>query len=689
MYIKKKIKNQILTSNAFFFNQFPFDVVTKIFSHLNQSECLTCMATCQSWYKELPQYTQDTVWTKLSISSVRMPPQNNQRWQLCVGKHVTHVEFQGFNNEQNLYLALSHIFEFNCQHIESLEFSGCVIPSQYVLLSILKTLETTLKKLVFNNHGADLNFLDVLKLYPNLTYFSFSQITRRGPLTSDNGRRELLASSSSSSPATNDKSNNININIDNDNFVFENLTHLFMNNNTIRMQNRLVPILQKCPNLRYLAFGNAQQSPFEYLPSSKDAYIDPQLIFFWCPHLIYLEVYNLRYSEYRKMAIDHLQQNHQQSYNNSKSTLITRADISLPANNNYNGLRSLIVYESDPYYLPETINNTCFFENTNTLEFLVLGRCFQSRTSGNWGPILQNIGILPVLHTLVLDDIVYYHDGDSLDSINMMLAQCPTLEVLILHDTGSRVKQPCVNLPAVLSCLKQLKRLDLNNIDFTWDYVINNDEEREVDTTNATSTSTLITSIISQEQQFFEQLANNNSKINKIRFNGSSPVLTDELILGFACLPSLKELFLGTFNNYTKEGFYRFSEMLHKRNSCIETLEAKGLQGDCISDSTLYILGKLPHIQRIHLSGASTHILEINSAAVIKLLLCNVYASRSLRSLYLGYMVFSDMINNHNHKKKVDPVELLESKLSHHYDVIRLAHNFNFYSLGIAYRNRK
>ncbi|KAG2213759.1 hypothetical protein INT45_003661 [Circinella minor] len=461
-----------------------------------------------------------------------------------------------------------------------------------------------------------------------------------------------------------------------------------MNNNTIRMQDRLVPILQKCPNLRYLAFGSAQQSPFECLPSSKDAYIDPQLIFLWCPHLIYLEVYNLRYSEYRKMAIDHLQKNHQQQYNSgSKSTILTRADISLSANNN-KGLRSLIVYESDPYYLPETINNTCFFENTNTLEFLVLGRCFQSRTSGIWGLILQNIGILPVLHTLVLDDIVYYHDGDSLDSINIMLTQCPTLETLILHDTGSRLKQPRINLPMVLSCLKQLKCLNLNNIHFTWDYVDDNDEEREVDT-NLTSTSTLVTPVISQEQRFFEQLANSNSKIYKIRLNGSSPVLTDELILGFACLPSLKELFLGTFNEFTKEGLYRFSEMLHKRNSCIETLEAKGLQGDCISDSTLYILGKLPHIQRIHLSGASTQILEMNSAAIIKLLLCNVYASRSLRSLFLGYMVFSDINDNHHHKKKVDPVELLESKLSRHYDVIRLAHSFNFYSLGIAYRNHK
>ena len=120
MSMTKKTINKTIINGAFFFNQLPFDVVTKIFSHLKQSECLTCMATCRSWYKELPQYTHCTVWTKLYISPNCMPPQNNQRWEVCVGNHVKHVEFQGFNKEQELYFASGHIFESNCNHIESI-----------------------------------------------------------------------------------------------------------------------------------------------------------------------------------------------------------------------------------------------------------------------------------------------------------------------------------------------------------------------------------------------------------------------------------------------------------------------------------------------------------------------------------------------------------------------------------------
>ena len=112
------------------------------------------------------------------------------------------------------------------------------------------------------------------------------------------------------------------------------------------MQDQLVPILQKCLNLRYLALGGAQKSSFERLPSSRGAYIDPRLIFSLCPHLIYFEAYNFRYSEYRKMAIDRLQQNHQLQYKNSKLATVIRATISSSASNsnNSNGLPSLIVF---------------------------------------------------------------------------------------------------------------------------------------------------------------------------------------------------------------------------------------------------------------------------------------------------------------------------------------------------------
>ncbi|KAI9245692.1 hypothetical protein BDA99DRAFT_285829 [Phascolomyces articulosus] len=113
--------NQTFTGTLLF-NELPFDIVTKIFSGISQRDCLTCMTVCRSWYDQLPQYTQDTVWSKLFISSTTVLPQNNQRWKRCIGKHVKHIDFSSFDKEQELYLFLSQMYELGCDQMESLVY---------------------------------------------------------------------------------------------------------------------------------------------------------------------------------------------------------------------------------------------------------------------------------------------------------------------------------------------------------------------------------------------------------------------------------------------------------------------------------------------------------------------------------------------------------------------------------------
>ncbi|KAI8146797.1 hypothetical protein BJV82DRAFT_397991 [Fennellomyces sp. T-0311] len=47
--------------------ELPFEIAARIFSYINQRECLTCMAVCRAWYSTVPQYSRD-VWANINIT---------------------------------------------------------------------------------------------------------------------------------------------------------------------------------------------------------------------------------------------------------------------------------------------------------------------------------------------------------------------------------------------------------------------------------------------------------------------------------------------------------------------------------------------------------------------------------------------------------------------------------------------
>ena len=98
-------------------NDLPFDIITSIFSFLDQEECINCMAVNRSWFHQVPIYTRD-IWkqVRLSESDIRMP---NYRRERCI-RYTNSVKLDSFREEEELHFIMNKLLIWGCDGIESL-----------------------------------------------------------------------------------------------------------------------------------------------------------------------------------------------------------------------------------------------------------------------------------------------------------------------------------------------------------------------------------------------------------------------------------------------------------------------------------------------------------------------------------------------------------------------------------------
>ena len=106
-------------SQPFFLEELPFEIVTKIFSHLKQRDCLTCMTVCRSWYTSVPQYSCD-VWNTVSLVESKSNINGNTLLQQFIGGHITEVKFRMFSDEQRFHDTIQVLIGCGCDHIKRL-----------------------------------------------------------------------------------------------------------------------------------------------------------------------------------------------------------------------------------------------------------------------------------------------------------------------------------------------------------------------------------------------------------------------------------------------------------------------------------------------------------------------------------------------------------------------------------------
>ncbi|KAI9246732.1 hypothetical protein BDA99DRAFT_576546 [Phascolomyces articulosus] len=263
------MKNHSQDPYVGFLNKFSFDIITQIFSYLNQRDCLNCMKVCRTWYNDIPQYTAEN-WRTLRISSQEViHGLINQRLLRCLGNHVKNVILITMNQDK-VYTILQILKKSGCHGIESLEFFSCSVkPTRKdqikfsYLLGKVASFQLTHLKMIRMNWSFVL--LSILVACPHLTHFTFRPNYRCG----DAEDIELAEATQ----------------FDLREKVLERLVYLNIEAKIPSLDYQVQDIIKKCPNLRYY-IGTAAGQPGA-LESLRRKAISLGYLMKWCPKLVY------------------------------------------------------------------------------------------------------------------------------------------------------------------------------------------------------------------------------------------------------------------------------------------------------------------------------------------------------------------------------------------------------------------
>ncbi|KAI8144088.1 hypothetical protein BJV82DRAFT_667926 [Fennellomyces sp. T-0311] len=392
------------------FGPLPYDIVLKIISHLNQKDCLNCMAVCRSWYSFVPHCSHG-VWGILSLKGDG-PHGNNKRWIRCIGIHTRTVVLQRFRDEQDLFHALETLVDYGCTRIESLDFIDCTITTSHIFLSLLKQVAHYSTQLSFSNHPfPKLPFLHVLSdACPRLDRFTFLQAhSNHKPSSMDVSILPPISPQCT------------------------NLTHLHIET-VINKRLALLPILQKSPHLQFLSYGRVTgilMSRYNDPQQPSSIMTDLDQLFRWCPKLVYLEINARLYSMYRDEWIRRIE---------ASSTGQT-------------GLRCFITSEAEDFGPVEI--GPLLKRHAKTLEFLCLS---VYSAQANWSPVFSEL-CAPKLKVLLCDGILY---EDA--AMTALTSHATVLEELNLEADDD----VHLNMPNLLKQFKRLKRLELGRMELDY-----------------------------------------------------------------------------------------------------------------------------------------------------------------------------------------------------------------------------
>ncbi|KAI9250998.1 hypothetical protein BDA99DRAFT_541639 [Phascolomyces articulosus] len=441
-----------------FTNRLPFDVVTEIFSLLEQHECLICLKVCRAWYNQVPQFTQEKwkrvqFWPKEKYDqnsttgkiSARQYDQGLQLVKRCLGSHVTSVKFNRFDNEKVLYKIMQMLIDTGCIQVETLEFYQCATFEKDTFLAFLRQIATSkqLTNLVLQFHKLTQNiasFLyEILQTCPNLTHITFvahpqffihgnSNQGRRHPNDSNSEYSSIddksgittaiqqQQSSSSSAVNTNAITN-----------IFNSLIYMHINA-YIPRDTLFEQILKKCPNLQYFFqpkwFGN---NP---LMKTKSVNIQLDQLVSCCPKLVSF----VSECSYDYGPDEMVKQNVFQSSSTASHLLSNDHREKYDQNNNSRKKEFYHLAVSDFQKKDYIIRQ--LYNSRNTLKYLKLMTCLRPRRpdedippmDNEWSTVFRDLEKMTQLQVLVLDRLNY-----DTDALIAFLNQCTVLETLVFR----------------------------------------------------------------------------------------------------------------------------------------------------------------------------------------------------------------------------------------------------------------
>ncbi|KAI8149898.1 hypothetical protein BJV82DRAFT_585147 [Fennellomyces sp. T-0311] len=375
-----------------FLDPLPVEIIVVIASHLDQRDCLACMAVCRSWYLTAPQYLQ-SVWKEVRITYNTFPICDPQ-WVRCVQHYTKSIVVDDYEYNKQ-YFIMQKLIDCQLREINSLEVlvpTGISVARRKTFLSSIKQLGGgNLTRLTFNDLYDDMGLYDTLCTYPNLVKFVSHGDTI--PEKLETKHQAILPQ-------------------------FIHLTHLYLDR-PINMKLQLEPILKSSPNLQYLAYGKRCFGAIITINQNVFPANSLDDVFLWCPKLIWLEANGGSLPLYHRTV---------------SQDLIRRSE------GDFSGLRSFTTSENNGYTQKQVEPH--LFHNAATLEFLANGY-----TAG-WSSFIGQLHF-PLLRMLLL-----YSFEKSSVPWDVVVPECPILEHLELD--GKREGRLDLSVLKKLKQLKQL-----------------------------------------------------------------------------------------------------------------------------------------------------------------------------------------------------------------------------------------
>ncbi|KAI9248254.1 hypothetical protein BDA99DRAFT_576094 [Phascolomyces articulosus] len=481
---RRKKKNKKTMKRFDPIERLPFDVASKVFSHVNQRECLKVMGVSKLWRERVPLLTT-SIWRTVELLGCFHDVENTLMHRV-IGPHVNKLIFGHFHHEEELFAIMRIAHQRNCTQQTELWIGASQVINQEAFLKCLRPLVKNVTKLEFTRHDRNMAFLHVMTLCPKLQYFSFKTIEHNEP--------EDMYSQDPNFDVYQDM-------FPEDGAVFTNMTYLCLGA-TLHKHLRLAPILARCPNLRCLRVGSFEgndEVPYlpEYERSSlittgrysdglchRDNYsTDINLFYKLCPKLQFLELnnsapddaewdlyYNLTRPDSLSSTFATMSLMHTANFSLSLQlppsdiigqSMVAGAVVSSQAattsinntdsggnSSDTNGLKLLYVHELFDYGPGEIIPE--IKAHQATLEQLSLD-VLMSRYKNyySWARIAD-------VHSETLREFSCKEIDCNGRAIASLIYQCPKLEVVEISSTGDNIHPSIITAISKLSSLKNL-----------------------------------------------------------------------------------------------------------------------------------------------------------------------------------------------------------------------------------------
>ncbi|KAI8140143.1 hypothetical protein BJV82DRAFT_624042 [Fennellomyces sp. T-0311] len=575
----------------------PLDVLLKLFSLIEQRDCLTCMTVCRDWFHSVPEYTK-SLWKTIDIYTKSVSV-SSTCWELCLGEHVRNVTLKAFPKEQDLYNILQKLFDLRCTNIESLDFVNCTTTRHSTFLNLLRKFPLTHLRMTV--HQSNVPFAHILNACPNLTHYTFQL-----GLAKDTFSEEPCVTDVPKLAAQ-----------------FPNIIYLCLDL-PLDPRKRLEPLLKRCPNLRcYVGVCSEEVGAREhdYVP------IDLNKLLTYCPKVSHLltdwsyetlsDTDSIITSDFgptnglRFLAVT------EERYGPAEIRPLVAANQST-IEHLYLKARDPILLDDDSIYLDVFVSSpppnlrtlvcNSFFKINGSSFTALLGPAMETLKLGDASglefsksSLLQSLRIFPMLHTFDCNGLILSTDH----AVISLFERLPALEELSLSFSTLTF----AFFTMALGSLQNLKHLDF--FDIIW--------KGDIPT------------------RPFKKLPT--SKLKSVRILYASNI-TYELLLSFVHTPTLTYLQAAvdyTLSGSDVEGLKQLVETLSR----VKSLELANVQ--LVPFAVLDALASLPFLHHLHLDSCeygnhSSAALHMDKDGLIRLLGSNM----RLDTAYFGNMVVID-----------------------------------------------